>query len=81
MKNVTISMDEETAAWTRIEAAKANVSVSRFVGELLERERRRDLGYDEAYAKFRNQKPVTLRSQPGERYRSRDELHDRAGLR
>jgi hypothetical protein len=28
-------MDEETARWVRVEAAKAGKSVSRFVGELL----------------------------------------------
>jgi hypothetical protein len=35
MKNVTISMDEETAAWARVEAAKQGKSLSRYVGELL----------------------------------------------
>jgi hypothetical protein len=35
MHNVTISMDEETARWLRVEAAKAGKSVSRFVGDLL----------------------------------------------
>ncbi|GIK49979.1 MAG: hypothetical protein BroJett013_26760 [Alphaproteobacteria bacterium] len=42
MVNVTISMDEETARWVRIEAAKAGMSVSRYVGGLLA-ERRRTL--------------------------------------
>jgi len=35
MKNVTISMDEATAQWARIEAAKAGKSLSRFVGDVL----------------------------------------------
>jgi hypothetical protein len=35
MKNVTISLDEETAAWARVEAAKAGKSLSRYVGDLL----------------------------------------------
>jgi hypothetical protein len=39
MKNVTISLDEETAAWARVEAAKAGKSLSRYVGDLLARQR------------------------------------------
>ncbi len=35
MKNVTITLDQETAAWTRVHAAQRNLSVSRFVGEVL----------------------------------------------
>ena len=41
MKNVTISMDEDTARWARIEAAKAEKSLSRWIGEKLEAERKR----------------------------------------
>ena len=35
MINVTISMDEVTARWVRVEAAKAGLSVSRWLGGLL----------------------------------------------
>ncbi len=35
MKNVTISLDEDTAAWARVEAAKAGKSLSRYVGDML----------------------------------------------
>jgi hypothetical protein len=35
MKNVTISMDEATLAWVRVEAAKAGMSVSKWVGHRL----------------------------------------------
>jgi hypothetical protein len=35
MKNVTITLDEKTAAWARQHAARRNISLSRFVGELL----------------------------------------------
>ncbi|GAB1582594.1 DUF6364 family protein [Phyllobacterium phragmitis] len=37
MKNITISMDEELARKTRVEAAKAGKSMSRFIAELLEK--------------------------------------------
>jgi hypothetical protein len=37
--NVTISMDEDTLAWVRVEAARAGRSVSAWVGARLEAER------------------------------------------
>jgi hypothetical protein len=40
MINVTVSMDEDSARWVRIEAAKAGKSVSRWLGELLAERRR-----------------------------------------
>ena len=36
VKNVTISMDEATLGWVRIEAAKAGVSVSRWIAGRLQ---------------------------------------------
>jgi hypothetical protein len=36
MKNVTISMDEETLGWVRVEAAKAGLSVSRWIAQRLQ---------------------------------------------
>jgi hypothetical protein len=36
VKNVTISMDEETLGWVRVEAAKAGLSVSRWIAERLQ---------------------------------------------
>jgi hypothetical protein len=41
MKNVTISMDEATLRWAHIEAAKADVSVSRWIAAELGGLRRR----------------------------------------
>lgn len=40
MVNITITMDEETARWVRVEAAKAGKSVSRWLGEMLAARRR-----------------------------------------
>jgi negative regulator of replication initiation len=40
MTNITITMDEETARWVRVEAAKAGKSVSRWLGELLAERRK-----------------------------------------
>jgi hypothetical protein len=39
VKNVTISMDQDTLAWARVEAARAGSSLSRCIGERLRRDR------------------------------------------
>ncbi len=80
MKNVTISLDEETAAWARVYAAKKNVSLSRYVGELLHERMRESREYEESMRRFLAQKPVKL-EKPGGRYPTRDETHDRTRLR
>jgi hypothetical protein len=80
MKNVTITLDEDTAALARVEAARRNVSLSRFVGELLRRNIRESREYDAAMRRFLNSK-VEIRMNAGERYLTREEAHDRAGLR
>jgi hypothetical protein len=80
VKNVTITLDEETAAWVRTCAARRGLSVSRYVGELLRQRMRESREYEEAMRRFLDRKPVRLkRSQ--ERYATREELHDRPGRR
>ncbi len=76
MKNVTITLDERTASWARVEAAKQNVSLSRFVGEMLERRRRESSAYWAAYRAWKAIKPTALRG-PGDKYPKREELYDR----
>ena len=80
MKNVTISLDEETAAWARIYAAKKNISLSRYVGELLHDSMRESREYEESMRDFLARKPVSLKK-PGERYLNRDEANERTRLR
>jgi plasmid stability protein len=80
MKNVTITLDEKTAAWARVYAAKHNTSVSRIVGEMLRQRMTEFREYDDAMRRFLGKAPVKLK-RAGERYATRDELHDRAGLR
>jgi hypothetical protein len=80
MKNVTITLDEETASWARIYAAERNMSVSRLVGDML-RERMHEMReYDEAMRRFLARKPVRL-GRSGQRYPTRDDVHDRSRLR
>lgn len=42
MKNVTITLDETVAQWARVEAAKAGKSLSRWIGERLDDDMRRE---------------------------------------
>ena len=80
MKNVTITLDERTAAWVRVHAAKHNKSVSRIVGEMLREHMREQHDYDAAMRRFLSKRPASLKKKAG-RYPTRDELNDRAGIR
>jgi len=80
MKNVTITLDEETAAWARVHAAEHGMSLSRMVGEMLQRQMREAREYDEAMQRFLAKKPRRL-SQPGTRYPRREDLYARPRLR
>ena len=80
MKNVTITLDEATARWARRLAASQNKSLSRLVGDLLAERRLLDGRYELAMRDYFSLEPRPLGA-PGQRYATRDELHDRAGLR
>jgi hypothetical protein len=78
-RNVTITLDEETAVWLRIEAARRDTSVSKLVGSLLRRGMAEDQQYEPAMRSFlaRGIRPL---KQAGT-YPARDTLHSRADLR
>jgi hypothetical protein len=80
LRNVTITLDEETARWARVEAAERDTSVSRLIAEMI---RERMLGSDEYEAARRRyfSQEARVHRQPGQRYPSRDELHERDRLR
>lgn len=80
MKNVTITLDEATAAWIRVHAARQNMSVSRIVGEMLHEHIRGRREYDLAMGRFLAKRPVKFRPLGG-RFATREELHDRDALR
>lgn len=79
-RNVTITLDEETARWARIEAARKDTSVSRLVAGILRERMTRDSEYLAAKDQYFAQEPRVHR-RPEQRYPARDELHDRHGLR
>jgi hypothetical protein len=77
-RNVTVTLEEETARWARVSAARADKSVSQFLGELLEARKREEEGYESARRRALARKPF-LKSDA--RYAGREELHDRTRLR
>ncbi len=80
MKNITITLDSETASWVRVKAAEQSKSVSRFVGELLQDQMRERSEYQRAMHHFLSRKPVKL-FEPGERLPTREDLHERTRIR
>ena len=77
LKNITITLDANTAARTRVRAAERNMSVSRYVGEVLREKLGKDDAYQAAYRAFLAQKPIKFKG----RMLTREEANDRAALR
>lgn len=75
-KNVTITLDEDTARWARIEAARQDTSVSRFVGEMLRERMEEGDAYRAARERFLTREPY-LEPVEGRRLPTRGELHER----
>lgn len=80
MKNVTVTLDEETARWARVEAARRDMSLSALLRELLTEHMRTEEDYDDAMDRLLSRGPVPLKG-PCDEYPAREEVHDRAGLR
>lgn len=80
MKNVTVTLDEETALWARLEAARRDISVSSLIRQLLVDEMGGRVAYEGAKSRYLARQPSPL-SKKGQRYPRREALHDRAGLR
>jgi hypothetical protein len=79
MRNVTVTLDEETARWARIEAAKRDMSVSGFLRELLRERMGGQVAYEGAMQRYLSRTATRLKERG--RYPEREALHDRAGLR
>jgi hypothetical protein len=80
MKNITITLDSETASWVRVYAAERNTSVSRLVGEILRERMTHSREYERAMRHFLSRQPVML-GEPGEKLPTREEIYDRPVLR
>lgn len=81
MKNITITLDEETARRVRVRAAERDMSLSRYIGELVQRDIRHSREYEEAMRRYLSRGPFEQLIGSPQRYPTRDELHDRAALR
>jgi plasmid stability protein len=77
MKNITITLDEETARLTRVRAAERDMSVSRYVGELLRKDIRESREYEDAMQRYLSRGPFKELTGPPQPYATREELHDR----
>ena len=64
MKNITITLDEQAAAWARVQAAKRNMSLSRYLGEMLRDEMRHSSEYSEAMKTAMTFRPVKFAERP-----------------
>jgi len=80
LKNVTITLDEKTENWARVEAARRDTSVSKLLGEILRGEMRQESKYEAARQGYLAQEPGLHRCQD-QPLLSRDELHDRRATR
>jgi Spy/CpxP family protein refolding chaperone len=78
LRNVTVTLEETVAHWARMEAARQETSVSRLLGALLKERMLQDRSYDSAMRRALARKSF---AKSDARYLSREEAHDRAGLR
>lgn len=76
MRNVTVSLDEETARWARVEAARNDSSLSRFVGDVLRERMHNNDAYERAAESYLRRLAVPL-GELGQPYPSRHEIHRR----
>ena len=76
MRNVTITLDEETARWARVEAAMRGTSVSRLVGEMLREHMESVATYERARRSYVRREATVLKTAGG-KYSTRDEIYSR----
>lgn len=74
-----MTLDEETARWARIEAARREMSISSFVRLLLRERMGGQAAYHGAMSRYLSRAASDLSGGTG--YPLRQDLHDRAGLR
>lgn len=71
MKNITITMEDAASEWVRIEAAKRNTSVSRWVGEMIAEKMRHDDAYGRTMREALRFEPIVFDAA----YLKRDEIY------
>jgi hypothetical protein len=78
LRNVTLTLEESVARWARVEAARQDISVSRFLANILAERMKENEEYEAAERRTLARKPF-LKSDG--RYLTREEVHDRTNLR
>jgi hypothetical protein len=92
MKNITITLDDDTAHRARVRAAEHNVSLSRHIVERVRKdvrdaqqrlrdERKIKRDYEKAMLNYLSRGPFKQLTGLPQKYAAREELHDRAALR
>ncbi len=74
LRNITITVEDEVARWARKKAAEENTSVSRLVGQMLEREMRASDEYWRAFEDWKKLKPMPIQAA---KRMTREEAHER----
>jgi hypothetical protein len=80
MKNITITLDEQTADWARQAAAEQGKSLSRYIGDVLQQNLKQSREYEDAMQGW-FARGAYICSEPGTNYPKREELYDRSRLR
>lgn len=78
-RNVTVTLDEATARWARVEAARQDTSLSDFLGSLLRERMTQEQEYALALEAYFSVKPKKLKRSGS--YPKRARVHDRDVLR
>jgi hypothetical protein len=77
VKNVTISLDEELAHWARRKAADEDISVSKLIARMLDRERRASDQYWRAFEEWKKRdRDLGVEIDASQRF-TRDQAHER----
>jgi hypothetical protein len=80
VKNITITLAPEAAAWARRQAAEKGVSVSRLIGEWVHEKMDHKREYEVAMRRYLSKGAFDI-SGESERYPTREELYDRGSIR
>ncbi len=83
MPNLTITADEATLQRLRVEAATRNISVSRFVGEIIKEKFGSDDAYERAMSDFFSRSAYLdpPSREDGRAWPKREQLYDRTVLK
>jgi hypothetical protein len=80
MKNITVSLDDTTAAWVRVQAAQEGMSVSRYLGSVLRERNAKLTEYERAMRRFLDRPLISFEKTDG-KYATREEMYARPRVR